>query len=72
MSYDTCHTLPPAFLLSSWFYLDPPDPLRCVALNPRIPAFEVREFIPATACVYFIPPCFSLLFDVLHTVINSV
>ena len=32
----------------------------------------LREFIPATACVYFIPSCFSLLFDVLHTVINSV
>lgn len=23
MSYGTCHTLPPAFLLSSWFFLDP-------------------------------------------------
>ena len=27
MSYGTCHTLPPAFLLSSWFFVDPPDPL---------------------------------------------
>ena len=27
MSYGTCHTLPRAFLLSSWFFLDPPDPL---------------------------------------------
>ena len=24
--YGTCHTLTPAFLLSSWFFLDPPDP----------------------------------------------
>ena len=30
------------------------------------------DAIPATACVYFIPSCFSLVFDVLHTVINSV
>ena len=30
-------TLPPVFLLSSWFFPDPPDPLWRVALNPRIP-----------------------------------
>ena len=27
MSYGTCHTLPPVFLFSSWFFVDPPDPL---------------------------------------------
>ena len=27
MSYGTCHTLPPVFLSSSWFFLDHPDPL---------------------------------------------
>ena len=26
MSYGTCHTLPPVFLLSSWFFLDPLTP----------------------------------------------
>ena len=38
MSYGTGHTLPLVFLLSSWIFLDPPGPLRCVAQNPRIPA----------------------------------
>ena len=27
VGYGTCHTLPPVFLLSFWFFLDPPDPL---------------------------------------------
>ena len=26
MSHGFCYTLPPVFLLSSWFFLDPPDP----------------------------------------------
>ena len=26
MSCGTCHTIPPVFLLSSWFFLDPLDP----------------------------------------------
>ena len=36
------------------------------------PRLEFCEFVTATACVYFIPSRFSLMFDVLHTVINSV
>ena len=40
--------------------------------NPRIPRLELGELVIATACVYFIPSRLSLMFDVLHTVINSV
>ena len=72
MSYGTCHTLPPAFLLSSRFFLDPPDPFDALHRIRGFQRFEFRELIPATACVYVIPSCFSLMFDVLHTVINSV
>ena len=72
MSYGTYHTLPPAFCClpgSSWIPLTPFDALHRIRGFQR---FEFREFIPATACVYFIPSCFSLMFDVLLTVINSV
>ena len=54
-------------------FLDPPWP-PFVALH-RIRGFqrlEFRNFIPATACVFLVPTCFSLTFDVLHSVINSV
>ena len=48
-----------------------PD-FRGVEQNPMIPRLEFSEFVTAAACVYFIPSRFSLTFDVLHTVINSV
>ena len=51
----------------SWF----PD-FQDVEQNPRIPRLEFSEFVTATNCVYFIPSRVSLMFDVLHTVINSV
>ena len=54
---------------SSWIALTGFDALHRIRGFQR---FEFREFIPATACVYFIPSCFCLMFDVLHTVINSV
>ena len=38
--------------------------------NPRIPRLEFSEFVPATACCYFILSRFSLMFDAPHTVIS--
>ena len=58
MSYGTCRTLPPVFLLSSWFFQDSSD------LNSIIKTSN-------SLCFYFSLRV-SLMFDVLHTVINSV
>ena len=47
------------FLLSSWFFLDPLTPFDALFRIRGFQRFEFRELIPATACVNFIPSCFS-------------
>ena len=56
----------------SWHPVSLLVPFHGVEQNPRIPRLEFSEIVTATACVYFIPSSFSLVFDELHIVINSV
>ena len=69
VSYGTCHALPLAVRLSFWIPMAP-----FVALH-RIRGFqwlEFREFVQATACVYFlrVSPCDSMHCTLSSTVCN--
>ena len=70
MSYGTCHTLLPVFLLSSWFFLDRLTPFCCTESEDSSDLNSENLFQQQPVLILSLRV--SLMFDVLHTVINSV
>ena len=69
---NSCHTLPPIFLLSSWFLPDPPDPPTRCSESEDSSDFNSRIYSSNSLCFLNFFLRVSLMSGVLHTVINSV
>ena len=71
MSYGTCHTLPPVFLLSSSFFLHLLNSFDALLWIQGFQRFEFEIFSSNSLC-FSLALRVSLVFDALHTVLNSV